>query len=220
MNPFESYISYALRYYVCGPTFVDLGMPSLQTDDFAFVNAALSRYADLDPDVMLDVVGKVDVIEVKKGQVLVHAGDHSEDMYFVLEGVVRAYTSEGGKAYIDWFALPGMFVTAITSYFTGCPSQHHYDVIVPGRLMRLHKQDVDALLERHRGMERMYREVLAETLLITCERLVTHRYKTAQERYAELVEKSPELLQLVPLKHLAEYLAVSPETLSRIRGKI
>ena len=52
-----------------------------------------------------------------------------------------------------------------------------------------------------------------------CERLDNLQLHTAQERYAILMNTRPELLQRVPLKHLASFLSVTPETLSRIRGK-
>ena len=194
-------------------------MAELTPEDAAAAYRTLSRYGELEQEALADLVSKTRGMEVAKGQILVMQGDVSDAIYIVVEGAVRAFSIYGDKEYTDWFPLPDQAFCAITSYFTGEPSHHTYEVIVPGRLLKIMKKDVEEMLDKYRSVERIFREVVTETMLFSCAQLISTRYMTAEERYAEVVAQYPALLQIVPLKHLASYLAISPETLSRIRAK-
>lgn len=194
-------------------------MASLDQLDAESALRTLNRYGEIEEEAFMELAAYAQPLDVSKGQLLVHQGDLSEDMYLVVRGAVRAFSVYGEKEFTDWFALPDQFFCAITSYFTGQVSHHTYEVIVPGRLLKLQKSEVDKLLEKYRGFERIVREVVTETMLFSCSQLISTRYMTAEERYHEITTQYPSLLQIVPLKHLASYLCVSPETLSRIRAK-
>ncbi|PSQ97969.1 MAG: hypothetical protein BRD55_00785 [Bacteroidetes bacterium SW_9_63_38] len=79
---------------------------------------------------------------------------------------------------------------------------------------------LSALMDKHRELERWSWRLLASALRGRSKRERDHMILTAKERHERLLAESPQLVQRVPLKHIASYLGMSPETLSRIRGSI
>jgi len=182
------------------------------------VGPLLNRFGPLPEGIMEELIAHARYGEASRGRIFIHQGDFNDDVCLVLEGVVRAYHTVEDKEYTDWFALRGQFFSAVNCYFQGVPSTHTYHAVRPSRYLRFPKSVIEGMAERHHLMERFVRATVTESFLILQNRIVYHRFKTAAERYEELLADTPDLFQQVPLKYIASYMGVSPETLSRIRA--
>ena len=182
------------------------------------IQQLLSRFAPLEDAVMEALLPEVRLDWAPKGTIFVHEGDFDQQVYLVLQGAVRAYHSIDDKEYTDWFALRGQFFSSISSYFQGLPSTHSYQALKKTHYVIIRKSTIDQLAERFRSMERLILGAVTESFLILQNRIVYHRFASAPDRYSALMQQTPELFQEVPLKYIASYLGISPETLSRIRA--
>ena len=76
------------------------------------------------------------------------------------------------------------------------------------------------MFDEMKCIERFGRQFNAKILIDMAKRQLESRSFTAEEKYKRLLAQSPHILQLVPQKHLASYLGMTPETFSRLRAKI
>ena len=79
----------------------------------------------------------------------------------------------------------------------------------------------DELLElaaEHYEIEVMYRTLIENSLILSQQKADTLRFESANERYRRLLREHPEIIQRAPLSHIASYLLMTPETLSRVRS--
>ena len=139
------------------------------------------RYAM--PDASLDRLQQcLTEVSYPKGFRVLECGKVEKDIFFIKQGIVRAYTSVDGKEITFWVGKEGATLVSMKGYVNDEPGY--------------------------------------ETMLATEERLISMLSAIASERYKELLEKEPDLLQRLPLGSIATYLGVTQASLSRIRAKI
>ena len=110
------------------------------------------------------------------------------------------------------------FMTSILSFYNDVPSKQFIQSTESTTLWMIHKQDLGTLCNKHPEIERWFRAVTAQHLTRLQERIMALQFYTAKERYDLLQEKNPEVLQKAQVSHIASYLGISLETLSRIRA--
>lgn len=153
-----------------------------------------------------------------RGTMLVRAGDHCDRVHFIVAGLVRLFWPVGDREVNVGFDAEGRFVTAYDAFLSGTPSDVTIAAIEDTSTLWFDAATLRLLYARHACWERVGRRV-AETLCM--QRMAKERSirtQSARERYASLVRDKPVLATRVPLYHLASYLGVAPETLSRIRA--
>ena len=164
------------------------------------------RYAM--PDASLDKLRQcLTEVSYPKGFRVLESGKVEKDIFFIKKGIVRAYTSVDGKDITFWVGKEGATLVSMKGYVNDEPG---YET------MELMEDSVLYVLERKKLKER-YAEM---ELLATEERLISMLSAIASERYKELLEKEPDLLQRLPLGSIATYLGVTQASLSRIRAQI
>lgn len=82
------------------------------------------------------------------------------------------------------------------------------------------KESLTRLLNQHHELERLLRIAYEKYYIRLEERFVNAQFKTATERYQNLLQQTPHIIERVPLGYIASYLGISQETLSRIRNRI
>ncbi|HHG85906.1 MAG TPA: Crp/Fnr family transcriptional regulator [Bacteroidetes bacterium] len=183
------------------------------------VKDALNRYSELPEHIYPEFLDNMELGQLSKGQIIIHQGAFNDKVFLVIEGGVRAYHVVEDKEYTDWFALHGQFFSAISCYFQGIPSTHTYAALQQTTYLVCSKAFLEGLADQHHAVERLMRKIITESFLTLQNRVVYHRFKSAKARYEELLVGYPNLVHQVPMKHIASYLGISPETLSRIRAE-
>lgn len=154
----------------------------------------------------------------KKGEIVVREGQFSKKAYLILQGCTRAYYLKDGKDISDWFAFEHRFMASIVSFFTDEPSPHYVEFMEDAVVLEFSKDTLETLSRKYHDFEHFIRQVITETMLGLRERLYTIQFHKAEERYQHLIHTQPDITNRIPLMHIASYLGITLETLSRIRN--
>lgn len=157
---------------------------------------------------------------VTKGTVLLAEGDISRAFYFILSGCVRMYYLVDGDERTACFYTEREFVSSYDSYTKQVPATHYFECVEDCELVVISQETAMQLLQRFPNFEVLAR-VMMEQELATYQKIIASFVTLRPEqRYLQLMQSNPELLQRIPQYHLATFLGVKPESLSRIRKRI
>jgi CRP-like cAMP-binding protein len=162
----------------------------------------------------------IKVKKLKKDELLIAEGEVENHMYYIVDGVTRSFIVRNKKNISFEFFFPGMFITAYASFLKRTPAGHSIEAFTPLTVISMHHDDLVGLYARSRKFEDMRNYFAEELFMKTSERVKDLLSLTAAERYLKLLDAYPLYVQNIPLKYLASYLNVTPESLSRIRKHI
>ena len=157
-------------------------------------------------------------LRLDKSTLLVKEGQNADKTYFIVKGCARAYYLKGDKDITDWFAFENDFISSINSFFENIPSPHFIELIEPTTFLEISREDIFNLCDKYHDFDRLGRIIVTKTMLQLRNRIVSVQFETAQQKYESLLAIRPDITQRVPLTHIASYLGMTLETLSRIRN--
>lgn len=167
-----------------------------------------------------DVLLSLDIFRsVKKGTVLLEAGQKSKDSYFVLKGCIRTYYVIDGEEKTTGFHTEMEALTP-PCVVNKTPSDYYINCIEESILLVSNSDMEEEVNSKFPKFEIMCR-LLSEELLAK-QRIDFDEFKTSspEQRYLNLLQKRPDLIQRVPQHQLASYLGIKPQSLSRLRARI
>lgn len=182
------------------------------------ISEFLSTLVPFTPDELNDIISHFKKESVTKNQILVRQGDVCKSLYFIEQGMGRSYyLNENGKEITQWFFGVGKFMSSVDSFFQKTPSLYYLEVLHDSVLYTISKEDIDHLFSKYHKMEKLGRLVAIEMLTKMVIKLNALQFQTAKERYDYMLTEFPDIAYQVPLGHIASYLGMTQETLSRIR---
>jgi CRP-like cAMP-binding protein len=179
----------------------------------------ISKYISLTEDEKNAILSLDLFRSVKKGTILLKEGQKSKDGYFILKGCIRKYyVINGEEKTTDFFTeMEGLTPHCVTNnapseYFISCVEDTILTVANPDIGV-----EINAKFPKFDIMCRM----LSEELLAK-EQISFDEFKTSspEQRYLNLLQNRPDLIQRVPQHQLASYLGIKPQSLSRLRARI
>lgn len=165
------------------------------------------------------LAGIVTLVEYPKGHLLIESGKIERNSYFIKQGLVRAYKYYEGNEVTFWFGKEGAPVLAMMSYVENKPAYENIELLENSILYKLNNADLNRLYSENVEIANWGRKLAEKELIMTEERFISRQFKTASERYNELITQQPDLLQRVQLGYIASYLGITQVTLSRIRAE-
>lgn len=156
---------------------------------------------------------------VKKGTILLKEGEKSKDSYFVLKGCIRTYYLVEGEEKTTAFYTE-MEVLTPPCVISKTPSEYYISCL-EDTILTVSNADMGVEVNSKFPKFDIMCRMLSEELLAK-QRIDFDEFKTSspEQRYLNLVQKRPDLLNRVPLYQLASYLGIKPESLSRLRARI
>jgi CRP-like cAMP-binding protein len=155
-----------------------------------------------------------------KNDLLLTEGKICRHLYFLQQGALRGFYTLEGKEITHWFGFENDFVTSFHSFITQEPAVENIQLLEGSILWVISKDTLTGLFNRYHEIERLVRIAYEKYYIRLEERFVNAQFKTATERYQQLLLRSPHILERVPLGPIASFLGISQETLSRIRSRI
>jgi len=192
--------------------------PTLPEHPWSALRHSFERYVDLPNPVWNRLQSIWDARQIRKGERLTDEGARERRFYFILEGVHRVYfvTPQGVDVTVA-FAYAGDYSGIPDALFLAKPSSHSLVAVTAGRVLETSHEQLQRVMNASPVLDRWAWRLLAASLRGRALRERRHLSMSASERYERFVEDSGHLLQHVPLKHIASYLGMTPETLSRVR---
>lgn len=160
------------------------------------------------------------IVEVnyKKGHLLIRAEQVERNIYFMKQGIARVYTNTAEHEITILFYKEGDTIISLKSYILNQRGYEDIELLEDSTLFKLNASKLQELLQEDIHIANWARRFAEVELIKTEERLIARQFKTAKERYQDLLESYPELLRRVQLGHIASYLGITQVSLSRIRA--
>lgn len=174
----------------------------------------------LGDEVWQDMADRWTPFAAKRKQVITSVGDTERYIYFVIDGVQRAYVDHKGKDATLVFTYTGSFSGVLDSFLLQQPSRYYLETITASKFIRLHYNDYIYLKDKHRGFQDMLYMALAHTLSGTFERHIELLAYSAEDKFTTLLRRSPQVLNMIPHKYLASYIGVDPATFSKLLSTV
>jgi CRP-like cAMP-binding protein len=179
---------------------------------------SFSKYVSLGKDATTALQSKVIHRIVKKRQFILQCGDVCKHYSFVVEGCFRMYYADtDGKEHNMKFAMEGDWIADIGSFHSLKPSEFDIEAIETSSILRISREDLIELYVQHPQFDRHFRVEIENEFIELQKRVLQSIGSTAMERYVDFVECHPKLLNRISNVHIASYLGMTPEFLSKIR---
>ena len=179
-----------------------------------------SRFRPLTNEESAAIIHDICIERFKKGTILLREGQISKDVYFVLKGCVRQYLIVDGDEKNTGFFIEEEWVLTSVNYTDNIPSTYYLSCLEDCILVVGNSKNDKRLYQDFPELEALARSIMEREIIKYKETLITYITDSPEQRYVKLLKNRPELIQRVPQHHLASYLGIKPESLSRIRKRI
>lgn len=158
---------------------------------------------------------------LEKSEHLLEADQIADNLYFVNTGLVRYYylDERGGEERTGQFFDANSVYTDVTSFVSQTPTRQYIQALEPSEIVCIARQAIYDAYACDHAMERFGRLMLEQALIGSQQRTSSFMSESVEERYRRLMGGRQDLTRRVPQYILATYLGITPEGLSRIRGR-
>ncbi len=164
------------------------------------------------------LAGICTVQTVKKNRHLQSIGHTCRTIYFINKGLARIYYFKNETDITECFAFENQIIARVESLFTGNPSKKGIQMLEDAEVVAINAVQLFKMYDTYPEVERLFRKIFEAGYVDTVNRLESLQFHSAEERYRDLLQSSPDILKRVPLKYIASFLGITPVSLSRIRG--
>ena len=157
---------------------------------------------------------------VDKKKELTNIGEMEKNIYYIIEGAVHVFVKYKGKEVSTNFRFANQFTSSVTSYILGAPSEYCISTLTDCKLIVIPKEHLDNIYRIFPEFNKLGRTVMEYLLIEKRKRELELLTLSAEEMYRELMKKDPKVVLEIPLKYIASFIGITPESLSRVRSKV
>ncbi|GGE94954.1 Crp/Fnr family transcriptional regulator [Flavobacterium limi] len=158
--------------------------------------------------------------KVKKKQHLLLEGDVCNFGVFIIEGCIRYYYLEDGVESTGNFFFENSWYADIDSFLNGKPSLLYIETLEDCEMYFLYKHDLDKLIRDYPVFSMFLPNMMERSIRGLTTRNKAMSTFSIEERYLRFIKDRPKVMERVPLKYVASYLGIKPESLSRLRTRL
>lgn len=182
---------------------------------------AFTKQAPVSDEEWEVMYGYVKERSFKKGEYLCRYEQVENYLSVIYEGTCRGfYLTKDAEEISVAFMFANDYVSAYYSFLTQRPSLMAIQALSPVTVLSISRNDLERLCYQYKSAERIGRLNAERIYRRKEEREIALLTMSATERYVDLLNRHPKLLQHIPLKYIASYLGIKPESLSRIRKQL
>lgn len=167
------------------------------------------------------IEAKLSLIEMPKGSHLLKLGTKVENQYYVLSGCLRTYFSDkSAKEHTIQFAINDWWISDYTAFFTASNAILEIEALQDSVLIKMSKTNMDELCSQIPKLETFFRKKMEGAFAAFQRRILANLSQSATERYVDFFTTYPIIEQNIKNYHIASYLGITTESLSRIRKEL
>ncbi|MFT5618196.1 MAG: CRP-like cAMP-binding protein [Arenicella sp.] len=167
------------------------------------------------------IESKFEPLTLKKGAILLNAGKTVNHQYFISDGCLRTYfVDDSGKEHTIQFAIRDWWISDYTAFFTASVAIMTIECIQDATIYKVSREDMESLYVEIPRLETFFRRKMERTFSSFQKRILGGLSQSAKERYTSFIHTYPNIEQSVKNYHIASYLGITTESLSRIRKEL
>ncbi len=159
-------------------------------------------------------------VNFKKGDFLLKQGEQSLHTYFILEGCIREYVGTDGGENTTNFYTEGKWAISVSNFSPDSQATHNWICMEDTVVVKGDEQQAQELFKRFPRFETISRTIMEAAFQEQRAAITSYIADSPEQRYLKLLESNPTLFQRIPQYHIASYIGVKPESLSRIRKRL
>ncbi len=173
------------------------------------------------PEEIQLLVRSFEKLHLPKNSLLLEAGQYVHDQYYVAEGCLRTYyIAPDGKEHTVQFAISDWWISDYTAFFNGSKALMHIECIQEATLYKISKNDMESLYQAIPQLESYFRKKMERSFASFQKRIIANLSQSATKRYLSFIQTYPNIEQNVKNYHIASYLGITTQSLSRIRKEL
>lgn len=178
------------------------------------------KYSTMTHDELDVLEGLLLPVKYGKGEKILQEGEVCKNISYIEKGLIRQFYFKNGKEVTEHLGVDHTIFMCIESLFKEEPTRLQVEALEPTLVYCLPKAKLEAAAMRNVNIQMLYRKILEESLIQSQIHADLVRFESAPNRYKRLCELSPQVVLRAPLTYIANYLQMTPETLSRIRSGV
>ena len=167
-----------------------------------------------------EFVERIHIKKVRAGDFFLEQGEICDHVCFVNKGSARMYYVLNNQEINAYFAFENIFVCDYQSFLTRTPSKYFIQAMEDIELVCIDYETTQYGFDKYHNWNKFGRLITEYFYILIEKRTESFLFKTAEERYLELIESHPDIFERVPLYHIASFLGIKGPSLSRIRKRI
>lgn len=195
------------------------GAISINKDKLDSLKIFIEKYTFLPTEDWARIAACFEFKKIEKETILLKEGQVCRHLYFLEKGLLRYYIIKDGTETTKFFTDAPYCFTSQVSFTGEIPAKENIQAIEESYLYQITLSQANELLQLD-SWNTFVRKLIQEVQFYTEQILEEIQTETAEFRYLKLIEQNPKLLQRIPLKYLASYYGIAPQSLSRIRKKV
>ena len=179
----------------------------------------IKQYGPISGEIENELAGKIKFQIRPKGDFFLKKGQLVSSLFVLEAGLVRSFYVMGNREINSWFGFENIIIGSILPLFYRQPSAENIQFLEQSVVYYIATTELNELYRKYDQLNTIGRLMAEEYCYILEKRVFSLQTQSAEERYAGLLEEQPDAVQRIALGHIASYLGIKAETLSRIRKK-
>lgn len=163
----------------------------------------------------------LDTKTVSKGEIFLKEGQKCDHLYYLQNGFIRVYYLDlQGNEVTHWFCGKDAMITSPFSFLKEEKNILFFEALEDSEMVLVSRNQQQKLIEALPKLGQSFRHINAEFAMVLSRRIMSIHTETAEERYLNLMKEHPLLFQKAKLSHIASFLGITQQSLSRIRKNL
>lgn len=156
-------------------------------------------------------------LHLRRSETLLCAGEVENRLYYIVDGAIKAQIHLPDSQATIRLGYAGNIITALPSFISNKPSEISLEAIKKTTVLFANKQHFRQILAQNKDLLLQWIDMLEQLILQQHEREIDLLHNKPEDRYNRVMARSNRIFQEIPAKYIAEYLRMTPETLSRLK---